>query len=172
MQLWWRPWSLLTPAEGLVFLCSGGYSRNQATVEEVLSVTFPLFSSWLLRASQSPAGIFHLAVAAGCVDKYTFSRLSKRVCACLPLGWSGLRHVLPPLPRCFLLCFGKVGYGVTFGFVFGRVNKTEGQSQLLNTQSSAVTGKKSLLQMQGSTVDIAHPPGRGYGLCLPPLVQA
>lgn len=35
----------------------------------------------------------------------------------------------------------KVGYGVTFGFVFGRVNKTETKSQLLKTYSSAVTGE-------------------------------
>lgn len=69
MQLWWRLWSLPASAEGLVLLCSGDYSRNQATPKEQLSVIFPLFS-WLLGASQSPAGIFHLAVVVGCVDKY------------------------------------------------------------------------------------------------------
>ena len=46
---------------------------------------------------------------------------------CLPLGWSELCHVLPPLPRCFLLRFSKAGYGVPFGFAFVRVTKTEGQ---------------------------------------------
>lgn len=80
-------------------------------------------------------------------------------------------HILPPLPRCFLLCFNKVGYGITFVFVFGRVNE-KSKSQLRRTHSSAVTGKKSLLQIQASTVCIAHLPGRGYGLCLPHLIHA
>lgn len=35
----------------------------------------------------------------------------------------------------------KVGYGIAFGYVFGRINKTETKSQLLKTYSSAVTGE-------------------------------
>lgn len=85
MQLWWRLWSLLTSAEGLVLLCSSGYSRNQATPEEQLGVIFPLFSSWLLGASQSPAGIFHLAVGAGCVDKYSHTQEVEQEGLCVSL---------------------------------------------------------------------------------------
>lgn len=127
MQLWWRLWSLLASAEVLVLLCRGDYSRNQTTPEEQLSVIFSLFS-WLFGASQSPAGTFRLAVVAGCVDKYLHIEQAEQEGLCIsPFRLVWTCNVLPSLPRCVLLCFSKVGYGIAFGFVFRRVNKTEGQ---------------------------------------------